>query len=157
MFISTIQRCSYIDPTDPHNMSSDSVQPNMFIRFHGFVNPITHSPVKSHIPTQIPVKFLPAECQSVQAYPFKTTEGELATMICLSLLQALEKNKERETEGEGGLLSFIQHVWDLLYPKKKNILQIMKARLADLGNASDCSGKQLLNGEEPQVLTKDTF
>lgn len=49
MFISTtIQRFSYIDPTDPHNIRSDSVQPNMFIRFHGFVNPITHLlPVQS--------------------------------------------------------------------------------------------------------------
>lgn len=28
------------------------------------------------------------ECLSVQAYPFESTEGELATMICLSLLQA---------------------------------------------------------------------
>lgn len=44
------------------------------------------------------MKFLPAECQSVQAYPFKTTEGERATMICLSLLQALEQNKERERD-----------------------------------------------------------
>lgn len=136
----------------------------MFIRFHGFVNSnyvSPPSPVKSHIPAQIPVKFLPVECLSVQAFPFKTTEGELATMICLSLLQALVQNKERERERERktlrDLLSFIQGVWDLLYHEKKNIVQIMKQDCLTWVVHRTVVEKKPWNGEEPQALTKDTF
>lgn len=40
------------------------------------------------------------ECLSVQAYPFKSTEGELATMICLGLLQAPVQKWRRRRRGK---------------------------------------------------------
>lgn len=71
------------------------------------------------------------ECLSVQTYLFKISEGELATMICLSLLQALVQNRGRERErGEKknwGLSSCVyseqmQHVKGGIYyvPKEKH-------------------------------------
>lgn len=100
----------------------------MFIRLYGFINPI-----KFPLPVQLDTTFLckylwnssTVECQSVQTYPFKVSEGELATMICLSLLQALVQNRERPKEN---LQSFFLCVFrvnaacqreDLLRPQRK--------------------------------------
>lgn len=97
----------------------------------------------------------------MQAYPFKTTEGELATMICLSLLQALVQNRERESarerERERDCETFIQGVWDLLYPKKKNIVQIIKQDWLYWAMHLTVVEKQPLNGEQPQALTKERY
>lgn len=47
------------------------------------------------------------ECLSVQTYPFKSTEGELATMICLGLLQASAQKWRAGGEGQEDTPGFL--------------------------------------------------
>lgn len=155
----------------------------MFIRLYGFINPITF-PLPVQWETTFQCKYLwnssTVECLSVQTYPFKTTEGELATMICLSLLQALVQNREREKKKPAVFLPVcIQSKCTMskggfITSPKKNILPMMKTWLADLGSpgqlllhchsnypwspvASNLGEKHPRKKGEPQISTKDTF
>lgn len=114
----------------------------MFIKLYGFKNPIT-IPLPVQLESTFQCKYLwnssTVECLSVQTYPFKTTEGELATMICLSLLQALAQNRESEGKKTGVFLPVcIQSKCSMskggfITTPKKNILPMMKTWLGDLG------------------------
>lgn len=121
----------------------------MFIKLYGFKNPITF-PLPVQLESTFQCKYLwnssTVECLSVQTYPFKTTEGELATMICLSLLQALAQNRERE---EKKLQSFFLCVFrvnaacqrgDLLRPQRKTFSRWWKHDWATwVGQPNFCS------------------
>lgn len=116
------------------------------------------------------------ECLSVQTYSFKSTEGELATMICLSLLQASVKKwgaggEEKKTLGKcSSSIGAIYYV-----PQKKtHSTNDEKPWLGDLGRpgrphssvpvitrrafwhltwVKDSPGEKA----ESQILTKATF